>query len=513
MSNGKLSRRSVLSLGAAGGAGILLGLPSLGSAGAPRKPKRVKNIIFCVADGMAMSVPTMVDHMRQLHEGKRSYWSWLLDQDFATSGLQDTRSLSSIVTDSAAAASAWGCGRHIWNGVLNEFPDGTKLRTLSSLMHEHGVKTGLVTTTTITHATPSGFAINIDNRERQADIAVQHLSNGVDVLLGGGDSFFSPEKRKDKRDVYADFVKQGYRVAKTKDELLNGPKGKTLGIFSASHLPYDVDRINTPSLMAITPTLAQMAQYAIDSLKASKNGFLLQIEGGKVDHGGHANDIAAMIYDQIAFEEAVKVAVEFALQDGQTLVIITSDHATGGPALNGAGEEYFDSTAGAKSFAGMKSSLGAVITEFGKQPTASLVQDIVKTKLGLELEAEAAGMIADAYNGKVATKPSIFYNSPQAILAMMLGNANKVTFTSGNHTNDHVLVTAVGPGRELAAGLTQNTEFFDWILAAKGIKWENPRMTFEEAAKHEAKKNKEPVAFHADECEECVDLYSRAGHC
>ena len=144
----RISRRSLLSSGAAGLFPGALNFPAPSqSKKTGRKPK---NVIFCVADGMAMQVVSMADQYQQLVHGKRSYWSTLLDEEYAVSGLQDTRSLNSLVTDSAAASSAWGSGRHIWNGQLNMFPDKTKLRTLVSLMVGAGVRCGLVTTTTMT---------------------------------------------------------------------------------------------------------------------------------------------------------------------------------------------------------------------------------------------------------------------------------------------------------------------------------------------------------------------------
>lgn len=487
-----VSRRSLLSFGAAGLASIPLARIE---AIEPQswKGKRPKNIIFCVADGMALQVVTMANHFQQMTSGQHSYWTELMERPDVATGLQDTRSLSSIVTDSAAAASTWGSGRRIWNGQLNVYSDGTKLRTLYNIVQEAGVKTGLVTTTTMTHATPSGFSIVIDNRDKEADIAVQHLSNNVDVLLGGGDKFFSGDKRKDKRDLYTEFAAKGYKVAKDRDTLLATKGAKILGIFSDSHLPFSVDRNNSAELQKNVPTLAEMAKVAIENLKGGKNGFILQIEGGKVDHAGHANDIAGQIHDQIAFEEAVKVAIDFAQKDGETLVIITSDHATGGPSLNGAGNEYFDATQGFASIANIKASSGVIFDAIGKKPTASMVQDVIREKTTYGLKEVEAQTIADAINGKSPFPFLELQKGPQSVLALVMQNYHKVGYTSLNHTNDHVLVSAFGPGSQYCHGLTNNVEFFDIMLAAKGLKFENPaQMTFEEAAKH-MEKHKDAV--------------------
>jgi len=494
-----ISRRSILGAGALGALG--LSVPTLASS-TGQKPKRAKNIIFCVSDGMSVGTLSMVDQLKQMLEGKHSYWAWLMTQPYAVNGLQDTRSLSSLVTDSSAAASAWGSGRRIWNAAVNEFPDGTKLRTLTQLLGEAKVRTGLVTTATITHATPAGFCVNAPARDDQAFIATQYLTSGVDVLMGGGSQYFDAAVRKDKRDVFGDFSKAGYRVIRDRDTLMGSNDSKVLGIFSSSHLPYWVDHLNSPTLMKSTPTLAEMSKKAIDNLKNSPNGFVLQIEGAKIDHAAHGNDLAGLIYDQIAFEEAVKVAIDFALEDGETLVVITTDHGNANPGLNGAGTEYGDSPAGLKTVAGMKSTYDPIFKEVGESPTAEKISEVVEAKLGLKLKKDDAAVLA----GKSPFSSSIFYGGKNMTWAIILGNYTKVTWTSGNHTSDHVLLTAVGPGAEAFHGLTKNTDAFYNILSHYDIKHENPTMTYEEAKRHHDAKKEEKkdgllAHWHANDCD------------
>ena len=502
-----LSRRSLLTIGAAGVASSAIPFSMAGQNGQWRG-KRPRNIIFMVADGMSHQTVAICDEYQKLALGKTSsYWAALMDRPDVFTGLQETRSLSSVVTDSAAAASTWGSGRRIMNGMINMFPDKTNLRTLTGLMLEAGVKVGLVTTTTMTHATPSGFAINILDRDLEALIAEQHLTSGVSVLLGGGDKFFSASKRKDKKDMYAEFEKKGFKVVKDRDGVLNLKADKILGIFSDSHIPYSIDRDNDPELQRTVPTLAEMAHTAIENLKGSSKGFLLQIEGGKVDHAGHANDTAAQVHDQMAFEDAVKVAIEFAEKDGNTLVIITADHATGGPSLNGAGNEYFDATKGLVSVAKHKSSYGPLTDAFGKTATTQSVQDAVEAKLGIQLKAKEAEIISDAFNGKSIFADLELQGGKLSALALVLQNYTKIGWTSLNHTSEHVLVSAFGPGSEQVRGLTKNVEFFDMMLAAKGLKWSNPSMTLEDALKNmekmKASIDPEWFAFYSSTDDEC----------
>jgi alkaline phosphatase len=250
-----------------------------------------------------------------------------------------------------------------------------------------------------------------------------------------------------------------------------------------------------------------MAHVAIENLKGAKNGFLLQIEGGKVDHAGHANDLAGHIFDQIAFEYAVKVAIDFAEKDKNTLVIITSDHATGGPSLNGAGKEYFDATKGIASLAGHKSTYQAIFDAIGKTATQNGVQDAIEAKLSVQLKANEATIIADAINGKSIFAALELQGGKNSALALVLQNYTKVGWTSLNHTSEHVLVSAYGPGSEQVRGLTRNTEFFDMMLSAKGLKWSNPTMSFADAQrsmdKMKASIDPEWYAFYSSDDDEC----------
>ncbi|MDX2064530.1 MAG: alkaline phosphatase [Fimbriimonadaceae bacterium] len=507
----KLSRRSLLGAGSLGLAGLAAGMAGAESLQyKPRRARRAKNVIFCVVDGMAHQTFSMVDAHSRYVNGKPSYWGWLVDQEFAVNGLQETRSLSSVVTDSAAASSTWGSGRRVWNGMINTFPDGTpdgvELRTLYGLLHEKGVRTGLVTTTTITHATPSGFAINCVNRDLEALIAERYLKSGVDVLMGGGNRFFAADKRKDKMDLYAKFREAGYDVVQDRTGMLASRARKVLGIFADGHLPYTVDRNHSPEIAAKVPTLAEMTAHAINELKTNRNGFFLQIEGGRVDHAAHSSDLAGLFYDQIAFEDALKVAIDFAMADGDTLVIITADHACGGPSLNGDGEEYIDTNTALASFSGFKASFETILKTLGASPSVGDVQGLVQAKLGYKLTPTEASAVVDATKGNSPFKASNFYRSVNMTMATVLGNHNRVNFTSGNHTAEHVLVTAVGPGAEQVGGITPNTRFFDIMLAAKGLKHENPTMDFATAARN---MDKMKAAIDPD----FIDMYSAHEEC
>lgn len=491
MSQG-LSRRGLLGAGALGIAATALPF------GGGVRAKRPKNIVFMVSDGMSLGVPAMLDHFLQLTEGEPSFWRELMEDPAATQGLQDTRSLSSLVADSAAASSAWGAGRHVWSGMINAYPDGTKLRPLYDILGEHRMRRGLVSTATITHATPAGFAASIPNRDDEHIIAQDYLAAEIDVILGGGDRFFAPGKRKDGRDLYAEYGAKGYAVAKDKASLEGAKAGKLLGVFSNSHVPYFVDRQHDPALAGV-PGLEQMATVALDRLKGGKEGFILQVEAARVDHAAHANDFAGLLYDQLEFDRTIRAVVEWARKDGETLVVITSDHGNSNPGLDGAGDEYYDSTAGLLTVAGMTRSYESMLPAFatggmnGKSydaagkgdkinPTVPNVQGLVERDLGVKLTPEEAQIVVDGLTGKSPLRPIDQYSLASSALSIALNNHTRVGWTGRQHTDDYTLVTAVGPGREAFAGLNANVSFHEKLLSLRGLKGENPpQMTKEDA--------------------------------
>jgi alkaline phosphatase len=497
MGTGNLSRRNLITAGAAGlGA---FALPGAAVASQRQRRRKAKNIIFLVSDGMSCGVLSMLDHYLQLTEGRVSHWRTIMSDREAVHGLQDTRSLNTLVTDSAAASSSWGSGRHVWNGMINTFPDGTELRPLGMILKEEAkMKLGLVTTSTITHATPAGFAVAIDQRDKEEQIAVKYLAAGVDVLLGGGDRFFAPNKRSDKRDLYAEFTAAGYTVAND-GFTLSGVAGakKLLGITSNGHVPYYVDRLHSLKSEAI-PTLSDKTRKALEVLSTGGDGFLLQVEAARVDHAAHGNDLAGAIFDQLEFDDVVKLCVDWARKDGETLVIITSDHGNSNPGLNGAGDEYDAATAGLLTLKGMTKSYEAIYSALASADTAAKVQEIAEGDLGVKLKPTEAELVVSAAKKSWALKEIDQYMLNSSAMSLALSNHTHVGWVGRQHTNDFTVVTALGPGSHHWSGLTQNVDYFGWILDQRGIRYKNPEMSEQEARRLMAKP-KPTALLHAVE--------------
>ena len=178
--------------------------------------KKAKNLIFLVVDGMGRGTLSLANNFSNRHFNAPLNWVQLLNHKYVYSSLQDTASFDSYVTDSAAAASAWGCGVRVPNGRINVDAEGRSIEPIFSRAKSKGKAVGLVTTTSITHATPAGFAANAESRYDQETIAQQYLEREIDLLLGGGAQYFKDENKA----LLKRFEDKGYSVVQVLDDLI-----------------------------------------------------------------------------------------------------------------------------------------------------------------------------------------------------------------------------------------------------------------------------------------------------
>ncbi|MCS6918469.1 MAG: alkaline phosphatase [Fimbriimonadales bacterium] len=478
----RYTRREILRLGFAGATGLALAKLSPAQQGS-RSAGRVKNIIFMVSDGMSAGVPSLADEFGKVVRGKGAFWHQLLQSPEATLGFFDMAALNSLVTDSASASSAWGSGSRIFNGQVNVLPDGTRLTPIAQIVKQAGKKVGLVTTTRITHATPAGFAAVQPRRDDEDDIATQYL-NVVDVLMGGGLRHFAPNRRRDGKDLIKTYQDAGYTYWNTREQVMsNARPEKVLGLFYDSHVPYTVDHINSEELRRAVPTLAEMTRKALEILGNAPNGFLLQVEGGRVDHAAHANDAAGIMWDQLAFDDAVQVVYEFVSKRDDTLLIITSDHGNSNPGLNGMGGEYEASNKAMALLQYAKCSFEELPNKLRNANNADDVRTILKEQLGIEINSEEATALAGAVKGNLPPIWNRQHRNLQGLLGQILSNYNGYGWVGTSHTADYTWITALGVGREEFHGLVRNTDAFYKMLKLFGLSHKNPSMTPEEARK------------------------------
>ena len=458
----KSSRRDLLQATLFGGLGSLL---STAGAETPAPPaKRVRGIVFMVSDGMSHGVLPLAEALSQQTRQRPTRWWELMQSPAAVQGLMDTASADSMVTDSAAASSAWGSGQRVPNGQINVTDKGRLLEPIAATLRAKKCRLGLVTTATVTHATPAGFAAHSPDRNDEQTIAPQYLDR-AEIILGGGSQFFDPATRKDRRDLFADFAKAGYEVVRDRDQLLTAKSPRLLGTFTPGYLPYSVDRAHDEALAKKVPTLAEMADAALQRFLAGNAPFLLQVEGARIDHAAHANDIAGLLGDQLAFDDALATVLAAIAGRDDILVVVTSDHGNSNPGLNGMGASYRRTNEHFRRIAGIRSSHERLFADWSaKKGGSSELVALVHEQLGFKPTDSEAATLLDSIGGKPVTEWNHLLANPPGILGQLAGNHSGIGWTGNVHTADLTLVTALGPRADHFRGLLRNDSVHGKLL-------------------------------------------------
>jgi alkaline phosphatase len=320
---------------AAGAAIAVMLSAALFGAGCGGRAPAGKGVMLFVGDGMGVASLTAARIHRAHERGATAPAPVPLRMESAPrSCLVRTASSNAMVTDSAASMTAMVTGAKVPNGVLSlDVGSGRPLKTLLEEAEARGLSTGIVTTTTLTHATPAALYAHVENRRSEEEIATAllpggnpALGDGVEVLLGGGRVFFLPGGpaggRTDGRDLVAEMRQAGYAYVESADELRAAVAagGKVLGLFAESHMAFEADR----AAAATQPSLAEMTARAIEVLRRNPRGYFLMVEGGRIDHAHHFNNGRRAIADVLAFDDAVGAAL--AQSTDRDLIVVTADH-------------------------------------------------------------------------------------------------------------------------------------------------------------------------------------------
>lgn len=284
-------------------------------------------IILLIGDGMGRGQVESASYFKTGTPGG------LFMETLPVQGTTTTSSPSGI-TDSAASATAMATGSFTLNGRVGIDIDGNQVENLVELAKSYGVATGLVTTTRLAHATPACFASHVNSRGQVQDIALQMAQLRPRVMLGGGSASF--ESRSDGQNLTETLAGAGYQVVRNATELASlrpDEAGPLLGLFASGDLPYRVDRAGDEN--DDTPTLVDMTMVALGRLDRDPEGFFLMVEGGRIDHAGHANRIEASMAETIAFDDTVRAVREWAGSREDVTILVTADHETGGLQVHG----------------------------------------------------------------------------------------------------------------------------------------------------------------------------------
>ncbi len=432
---------------------------------------KIKNVIVLVPDGCSQSLQTL----------SRWYSGKPLQLDEMIAGTVSTYSTDSVITDSSSAATAFATGYKTTNGFVSVGPAGDPVLSTLEIPSEElqysplatvlegskleGKATGLVATTRVTHATPAAFASHVDYRDKENEIMEQMVYEDIDVVFGGGSRHLVPVaeggKRTDGENLTKVLLDRDYQFVDSRDEMLNLNSGKTWGLFSSTHMASDINR---PFLAPDQPTLAEMTAKAVELLSQDKDGFFLMVEGSQIDGATHANDPIYAVTEFLAFDEAVKVAVDFAEKDGHTLVLVFPDHNTGGMIIGSYSDSEYDSTSVEDVIGplkGMKLNSIGVAAKIGTDLSPENIKTQLKTLWGIDATDDDVTEILELYND--GNDLPLNY----AISEVISRNHTVIGWTTHGHCAEDVPLWAYGPDHP--AGYMDNTEIAGYIAEKIGF--------------------------------------------
>lgn len=286
-------------------------------AGEPKQePKKPKNIILLIGDGMGLT---------QLYAGFIAKNGHLNVERCKHIGLQKTYSANDLITDSAAAGTALACGEKTNNGMIGITPEKDTLHSILYYAEKNKKATGLVAACAITHATPASFVAHNESRNNYEALAADFLNIDIDLFIGGGLDHFT--KRDDKRNLVDELQTKGYTFAANMDEVNAFDGDKLAALLYKKHPPYYAKGRGE--------MLKEGTLKAIETLNKDEDGFFLMVEASQIDWAGHGNQNKMLVQEVVDFDNVIGAVLDFAEKDGETLVIITADHETGGYIISG----------------------------------------------------------------------------------------------------------------------------------------------------------------------------------
>jgi alkaline phosphatase len=472
--------------------------PAEDAAGQPQVGTH--NVILLVGDGFGATQMSLgVQYARLVEQRELNIESLMHD---GNTGYSLTLPFENIVTDSAAAAAQMATGQLVRNDTLGLDSDGYPIESILEWAHKRGLGTALVTNMRITHATPAAFAVHQSSRYNSEQALIDDLlqEGDVDVFLGGGaralvpagswvsealpgipDDLDGESIRDDAFHRVEELAGQGYVIASDAQSLLAAASHATklLGMFSASHLPYVIDRQNMD--VSSIPTLAEMTSAALNVLSRRDEGFFMLVEGGSIDFGGHANDAGTMLREILEFDVAVGRALEFQKSHPNTLVLVTGDHGTGGFSFTDAdfgpipdvplesGMIYnpdfgYPTKDHLEVLFRQSASYSFILEQAGMDPEKLV--ELVLAHTGLEMTTDEAreALVRDE-QGLAGTQDFRPYHgdpddSASAVLGLALSRHTYVVWSTGEHTSDPIPTYGRGPGAEKLRGIYPNTHIY-----------------------------------------------------
>ena len=436
---------------------------ALANEGVSAQTDSVKNVILLIPDGQSVGGTTLA---RWYNGGKP------LAVDEMACGLVRTYSSDAAIADSAPSGTAMATGFKSHTGFVGVLPDvnsmpgmnplakGDERKPIASVLEAAqlaGKSTGIIASSEIMHATPADFTAHDPSRKNYDNLSEQQVYQDIDVVLGSGEKYFTKEVRGDGEDLVSEIKNLGYDYVTSIEEMNSSDSEKIWGMFAPVDMAYDFDR--DPSK---EPSLAEMTSKAISTLSKNENGFFLLVEGSKVDWAAHANDPIGVISDTLAFDDAVKVALDFAKKDGNTVVISVTDHGNGGITIgNTATDSNYDKLHIDEYIEPLKKATltGEGVEKLLNDDRSNIVEVMSKYYGVDDLTEEEIKAIKDTEAG------SLNYT-----VGPIISKRANIGWTTTGHTGEDVPLYIYAPSNcEKLSGVVENTDIAKYMSRVMGI--------------------------------------------
>lgn len=477
---------------------LLLSFGNTLYAGLPEKVAPVKNIIVMIPDGTSLSTISLARwYQRYLNKEAKH-----LNMDPLISGTVVTFSSDAPIGDSAPTTSCYMTGMPSQTGFVATYPEATDhdlipvdpkraFQPMATILEAGkwllNKRSGLVVTCEFTHATPADCAAHSYRRSRRDWIAPQMVHLPVDVMLGGGTAFITPELAQALKEQNITYIEKDLSA-------MRAFEGEKLwALFSDYALPYDLDR--NPQKV---PSLAEMTQKALSLLdRNNKEGFFLMVEGSKVDWAAHANDPVGMATEMLAFDKAVKVALDFAQKDKNTAIIILSDHGNSGMSIGLQRLKKYDKASEKELFGHLTSiqktaeGMAQLLNQTQREQAQELFEQYAQISLNQE-DLEALFHCKSYKNSPIpleerkgiSTEKGLYSQDLSSVICAIYKKYLPFGFTTHGHTGEEVLLASYHPENHRPTGMVLNTEINEYLCRLWGLENRLPQLTDEAYAPH-----------------------------
>src|SRR5690554_5711235 len=439
---------------------MLLSVAALVVSPATRAEETPDNLILIIGDGMGMPYLSAYRYFKdgRAHTDTTDVERTLFDRYFV--GTASTYPADDTwVTDSAAGATALATGVKSYNGAISVNAEHQPLTTMMEVAKQHGYLTATVATTRLTHATPAGFFTHVPSRRMEHEIARQYATPNeqgeyvFDLIVGSGSNKFRfTNEEGESVDYLKDMQAGGVNVVESFAELTQQRQLPVAAFMHENDFPYVIDD---------KPRLDKMVHEALRLLNAQDKPFVLMIEASMIDWCGHGNDIACAMHEMKELELTLAYLADYIDQRGDTSLVLTADHSTGGLTLGADGEYQWR----AAQVNRINRSLRSIATELADLPLVDW-QDLISQHIPFPLTTEQQSQL----NTVAALTSSDKWREINKVLVNIVRFHTGSGFTTGGHTGEDVPVIAIGPWSSHFKGQQDHTDiskqYIEWIKKA-----------------------------------------------